>query len=304
MAGERVEYTHLGGYDEQVFLREFAARFTRSGRYNPAALSALLGLLRRVAADPGITDVRWAAYILATVYWETTLLTRVTRVLLNKKGQPLRNRRGETVTVTERRWLMSMMPVDEVGAGKGRRYHEPVKVKALSDGSARITEQDGDQFTVLASGRWLPITKGAKIGTRDGGAAASVYEADDGDEHAYFGRGYVQLTWWSNYAAAGAALGLGLALLLDPERVKDPAIAYELMSHGMRTGHGFANGRRLSQYFIGAHSDYEGARRLVNGQDHAADIAAVARSFEGALLAARTGIPAGLRHALQPRPVP
>jgi predicted chitinase len=63
------------------------------------------------------------------------------------------------------------------------------------------------------------------MGTKDGGAAAKTYDQDDGIEHAYYGRGYVQLTWWSNYAQAGIAIGLGLDLLLDPELVKTPAIA-------------------------------------------------------------------------------
>jgi Chitinase class I len=304
MAGQQVSYTHLGGYDESVFLREFQARFARGGRYNAAALPALSGLVRMVGADVGITDVRWAAYILATVYWETTVPTKVTRTVLNKKGQPLLNKSGQAVTVTERPWLMSMAPVNEIGAGKGRRYHEPVKVKKLADGSARVTEQDGDQFSVQASGRWLPLTKKATLGTVDGGPASAVYDADDGQELAYFGRGYVQLTWWSNYAAAGVALGRGLDLLLDPELVKDPAIAYALMSHGMRTGEGFANGHRLGQYFFGSHSDYVGARRMVNGQDHAANIAAIARDFEASLMAARIGVPILGPMGLQPLPAP
>ncbi|MDP1097891.1 glycoside hydrolase family 19 protein, partial [Klebsiella quasipneumoniae] len=83
------------------------------------------------------------------------------------------------------------------------------------------------------------------MGTKDGGAAVKAYETDDGAEQAFYGRGYVQLTWWSNYAAAGVAVGRGMGLLLDPELVKTPEVAYALMSHGMRTGEGFANGRRF-----------------------------------------------------------
>lgn len=100
-------------------------------------------------------------------------------------------------------------------------------------------------------------------------------------------QGYVQLTWWSNYAQAGIAIGRGLDLLLDPELVKTPAIAYALMSHGMRTGKGFANGRRFTNYFTTVHTDYAGARQMVNGHDHAADIAALALRFESVLLKAR-----------------
>ena len=43
------------------------------------------------------------------------------------------------------------------------------------------------------------------MGTTDGGAGVKVYTNDPGDENAYYGRGYVQLTWWSNYAKASVA---------------------------------------------------------------------------------------------------
>lgn len=182
---------------------------------------------------------------------------------------------------------MSMTPVDEIGHGKKRRYHEPVKVKLLDNGSVRITEHDGDQFSITAAGKITPLTKKAVMGARDGGVTAKAYESDDGKEHAYYGRGYVQLTWWSNYASAGINLGLGLNLLLDPDLVKIPDVAYEIMAYGMRTGAGFANGHRLSKYFFSDRTDYIHARRMVNGSDHAADIAAIAKQFETILLGAR-----------------
>ena len=191
------------------------------------------------------------------------------------------------MTVKRKKWLMTMAPVDEVGHGKGRRYHEPVKVAALADGSVRVTEQDGDQFSVSPSGAIRALTKGAKMGTTDGGTAAKIYDNDPGDENAYFGRGYVQLTWWSNYAKAGVALGRGLDLLLDPELVKEPATAYAVMAHGMRTGSGFANGHKFANYFSGKNRDYKHARKMVNGMSHAEDIAIIARAFEEVLLNSR-----------------
>lgn len=124
---------------------------------------------------------------------------------------------------------------------------------------------------------------GAELGARDGVAAAAAYEKDDGVEQVYFGRGYVQLTWWSNYAKASVALGRGFELLLDPELVKTPEVAYKLMSLGMRTGKIFANGRKFKNYFTDSATNYEGARGMVNGKDHAADIAKLARKFESVL---------------------
>jgi hypothetical protein len=284
MAG--VDYTHIGGYSDINFQQGFITTFEKSSRYSFEAIGPLRELLRLIGNDTNITDIRWTAYMLATVFWETTSLFKW-EVPKTKKGKPVLDKAGKPVMVQKKAWLITMSPVEEVGHGKGRRYHEPVKVKQLADGSVRITEQDGDQFSISAAGVIKNLTKGAKMGTKDGGAAAKVYNDDDGDEHAYYGRGYVQLTWWSNYAKSGIAIGQGLKLLLDPELVKDKAIAYELMSHGMRTGQGFANGHTFAKFFSGSSRDYKGARKMVNGSDHAADIAAIAEKFETILLNAK-----------------
>lgn len=291
-AQSKPSYQHNGGYDRQVFLREFVVQFAQSAPYNAAATPDMLVLLDLIERDTGITDVRQAAYMLATVMWETTSPTKVTQVARNRKGQPLLDKNKQPVMVNHRKWLITMAPVSEIGQGKGRRYHEPVKVKQQPDGSVRITEQDGDQFTVSAAGVMRPVTKQAHMGSASGGPVSKVYEDDDGTEQAYYGRGYVQLTWWSNYAAAGVALGRGLDLLLNPELVKSPAVAYALMSHGMRTGQGFANGHTFARYFIGGQTRYIEARQMVNGSDHAGDIAALATKFETILLTARPRVQA------------
>jgi len=79
--------------------------------------------------------------------------------------------------------------------------------------------------------------------------------------------------------------------LLDPERVKQPETAYTLMSYGMRNGKIFANGHSFKDYFTQTKTDYEGARAMVNGSDHAADIAKIARQFEAVLLKAKVITP-------------
>jgi hypothetical protein len=76
-------------------------------------------------------------------------------------------------------------------------------------------------------------------------------------------------------------------LLFDPDLALDPTIAYEVMVHGMLTGDGFANGRRISKYIFGATKNYVGARAMVNGSDRAAAIAAYAERFETVLMQAR-----------------
>lgn len=285
--GPITKYQHLGQFDRFEFTASFMAAFGKSGRFNANAMIPMIDLLGMIERDRTITDIRWAAYMLATVMWETTSPVTTLVQAHNKKGKPLVGKDGKPVLLKRRRWLMTMSPVAEVGFGKGRNYHEPVKVKLTLTGDAEITEQDGDRFSVSPTGAITNLTKKAKMGTVDGGPASKAYEEAEGDEHAYFGRGYVQLTWWSNYAKAGAAVGKGLSLLTNPDLVKEPQTAYTIMSHGMVTGFGFANGRKFSDYFTHTKTDYIHARRMVNGSDHAADIAAIAQKFEAILLKAR-----------------
>ena len=281
-----IDYTHIGTYSEINFQQGFIKAFGKTPRYRSEALRPVCDLLGMIGRDTAITDIRWTAYMLATVYWETTTLI-TWEAPKTLKGKPLLDKAGKPVMVKKRAWLLTMSPVDEVGHGGGRRYHDPVKVKKLPDGTVRVTEPDGDQFKVTAGGTFTNLTTKAKMGSTAGAPATKAYEDDDGDQHAYYGRGYVQLTWWSNYAASGAAIGRGLDLLLDPELVKTPQIAYDLMSHGMRTGFGFANKHKFTDYFSGQSRDYTSARAMVNGKDHAADIAKVAETFETILFDAK-----------------
>jgi hypothetical protein len=184
-------------------------------------------------------------------------------------------------------WLAQWSPVEEVGKGAGHRYGKPVKVKKLPDGTARVTEQDGDQWIVGLDGTASPADKKLKprLGVDPKLAQVSrIYEADDGEEHAYYGRGHAQLTWWSNYARVGAQTGRGLSLLFDPAKALDPRTSYEVLSFSLRTGKGFANNHKLSDYFNETRTDYVAARAMVNGRDHAEDIARYAQKFEAILL--------------------
>lgn len=237
--------------------------------------------------DNRIKDVRWMAYMLATACLETTYPKSEPKPVLDKHGKPRKDKLGKPLVQSTTRWVITMSPVPEVGRGANRNYFLPVKVKPLPDGQARITEQDGDQFAVTARGTQVAINKGASMGAKPGINAAKTYTDDEGTEQHYYGRGYVQLTWWSNYASAGANLDMGLDLLLNPDLVLQPETAYKLMSFGMLTGKGFANGHTFAQYFHGAHTDYVGARRMVNGHDRAATIAKMAAVFETILIDAK-----------------
>jgi putative chitinase len=95
----------------------------------------------------------------------------------------------------------------------------------------------------------------------------------------YYGRGYVQLTWKDNYATMGAVLKCDL--VNNPDLALDAAIAYRILSYGMRTG--AFTGVGLNRYIHGDVCDYMNARKIINGLDVAAKIAGYAEKLELAL---------------------
>lgn len=82
----------------------------------------------------------------------------------------------------------------------------------------------------------------------------------------YYGRGLVQITWKSNYAAFARILGVDL--VNHPEWALHTDIAAEIAVIGMKNG--MFTGKKLSDYFNGTKNDSIGARRIINGQDCAA----------------------------------
>ena len=147
-------------------------------------------------------DLRWLAYMLATVYWETA---------------------------------HTMQPIEEWGHGRGCTY-------GLSD----------------------PATG-----------------------QAYYGRGFVQLTWKRNYEVMGRLLHLDL--VSHPERALELPVATQILFEGMLradSGVGDFTGVALEDCFSPTTENWERARAIVNGRDHYAEIADVGRKFHGVLEAA------------------
>ena len=88
----------------------------------------------------------------------------------------------------------------------------------------------------------------------------------------YYGRGFVQLTWDFNYDRYGEILGI--PLLREPDRAMEPAIANFILVHGCK--YGVFTGKKLTDYVAKGKTDVIGARRVINGTDKAAKIAAIA----------------------------
>jgi putative chitinase len=106
-----------------------------------------------------------------------------------------------------------------------------------------------------------------------------------GDGARYCGRGYVQITWKSNYAKASTVTNVDL--VGNPDAAMKPHIAAEIMRHGMERG--WFTGKKMADYLSGTKTDYVNARRIINGTDKAKDIAGHAQAFEAALRAAAYG---------------
>lgn len=97
--------------------------------------------------------------------------------------------------------------------------------------------------------------------------------------HVYYGRGLVQLTWAVNYVKMARLTGV--ALVDHPELALDPKIAALIMFEGMKGG--LFTGVGLPSFFNDLRDDPREARRIINGMDHADDIAAIHRAFLAAL---------------------
>jgi putative chitinase len=98
----------------------------------------------------------------------------------------------------------------------------------------------------------------------------------------FYGRGWPQLTWDYNYKKQGKKLGLDL--------YTKPDLALQLEATARITFGGMADGdftgKKLVDYLEGANLSFVNARRIVNGTDHAYDIAGIADKFLVALKAA------------------
>ncbi|WP_319798338.1 glycoside hydrolase family 19 protein [Nitrobacter sp.] len=92
---------------------------------------------------------------------------------------------------------------------------------------------------------------------------------------AYYGRGFVQLTWKSNYQKMSGVVGVDL--VTHPERALEPAIAAAILFEGME--HGDFTGVGLPRYFNATTENWNGARAIING-DADADHNGIADSVD------------------------
>ena len=135
---QKKDYAYAGPFDATRFEPEYKKRFADVPKFNVVSIPNLLTLVAKIGNDARIGDIRWAAYILATAFIETSHTIKVARQAKDRHGKP----RTHIVKL----WR-NFAPIEEAGHGKGRRYQDPVKVLRAGNG-AQITERDGDQWDV------------------------------------------------------------------------------------------------------------------------------------------------------------
>lgn len=96
----------------------------------------------------------------------------------------------------------------------------------------------------------------------------------------YYGRGFVQITWKENYEkyASRVKSKFGVDILKNPETLLNIDVAAYVAVDGMIYGR--FTGKKLSDYISGTSTNYESARRIINGTDKASLIAGYAKEFE------------------------
>lgn len=97
----------------------------------------------------------------------------------------------------------------------------------------------------------------------------------------YYGRGYVQLTWLTNYVFMRNRLGVDF--VNSPELALNPKHAADIMITGMLEGS--FTGKSLSKYIkYGLYFEFVNARRIINGTDKDDLIAGYAVKFLDSLI--------------------
>ena len=101
----------------------------------------------------------------------------------------------------------------------------------------------------------------------------------------YYGRGFVQLTWYDNYRKANTILNkqfnIDEDLVKSPENALKLNVASLILFQGMIDG--WFTGKKLSDYFSDKTSDATNARKIINGLDKAHTIATYFTAFNNSL---------------------
>lgn len=287
----------LLAFDRTRFFASYQEEFGAPGAARRQALEALLGYIE---SDPEITDVRWAAYMLATVRIECgdsylpveegfgnspeSYFIERYDVESTTEGADRVGWYPHTATWFEPEWIDA---VREQIPQRARVTVEQGRIERSGEGLIRQAPM-GEVLTVIQQrDNWVNV----QLTDAEGGdawiRAAEVEIVDPvptrqqnnrqesyfnrqamrlgntvpGDGYTYRGRGYVQITGRRNYRDFAAVTGVNL--IEDPDRALDAEVAYRIMSHGIR--HGTFRDVSISDFIHGDTADYAAARDIING---------------------------------------
>lgn len=122
---------------------------------------------------------------------------------------------------------------------------------------------------------------------REGLSASDAWRKRNLRYYPWYGRGDVQLTWKYNYEKVDEELGLGGALVEDPDLALDTTISARALVAGVMGGWYNGRGHGLAHYVpsegLATKEQFKQARRTVNIMDKATMIAGYALKFQTAL---------------------
>lgn len=171
--------------------------------------------------------------------------------------------------------------VSEIDKNKNISYPQAAYIIATAWHETAGTLQPIEEYfkgRTRKYGRWFTNTLGQF--SFKNGVSSDVYFKNE-YPHLFYGRGYVQLTWFDNYEFVSHQLNIDCVNNPDLVMVKEHAV--KILITGMVEG--WFTGRKLSQFINQSKKDYKGARRIINGTDKAAKIATEAEVIEKALRA-------------------
>ena len=126
---------------------------------------------------------------------------------------------------------------------------------------------------------------------REGLSASDAWRKRNLRYYPWYGRGHVQLTWKENYVKADRKLGLGGALVANPDLALDPEISAEVLVVGSVEGW-FSGDKHGNRHTLARHlpvnseatrAQFKQARRIINIMDRADQIAGYALIYQEAL---------------------
>jgi putative chitinase len=169
----------------------------------------------------------------------------------------------------------SLTPDQVTGLSALLEYYETVGIEGTGDFEDRY-------FAYILATTWHETACTCQPIAEYGKGAGMPYGTPYGPyKQVYYGRGYVQLTWYDNYLLQDEKLGLNSELVKKPDLALDPEIATQILFGGMRDGD--FTGKKLADYFTETVTDWYNARRIVNATDQATTIAGYGEKFLNAL---------------------